>query len=186
MRVLVTPNAQYRQGHAQSVLAALGIEAILTDAAGNITAEMTEQQFSLFVALRAGAHQCRILNCAVPVPAPATEQIRFGSSLEQLRSYRHPRLDGRKTGRKLPLLTARQMQIAECVSEGMSNKQIAFQLGLSEGTVRVYLAKTFDRVNVKNRLGLAFLFREQFAGAPKPQNEPSHVADGDIRMGAFE
>lgn len=98
----------------------------------------------------------------------------------------HPRLDGRKTGRKLPLLTARQMQIAECVSEGMSNKQIAFQLGLSEGTVRVYLAKTFDRVNVKNRLGLAFLFREQFAGAPKPQNEPSHVADGDIRMGAFE
>ena len=74
MRVLVTPNAQYRQAHAQSVLAALGIGAILTDAAGDITAEMTEQQFSLF-ALRAGAHQCRILDGAVPVPAPVTVDI---------------------------------------------------------------------------------------------------------------
>ena len=45
--------------------------------------------------------------------------------------------------RDVPLervLTAREYEIARAVAEGLSNKQIARALGISEGTVKIHLA----------------------------------------------
>ncbi|MDH5231952.1 MAG: response regulator transcription factor [Gammaproteobacteria bacterium] len=48
-------------------------------------------------------------------------------------------------------LTERQLEILDGLSNGQSNKQIAYDLGISEGTVRVHTATIFKLLNVRNR-----------------------------------
>ena len=48
-------------------------------------------------------------------------------------------------------LSAREREIATLVGEGLSNKQIARQLNLSEGTVKNYLTEIFRLLQVSNR-----------------------------------
>jgi DNA-binding NarL/FixJ family response regulator len=52
-------------------------------------------------------------------------------------------------------LTERQRQIAACVAEGMSNKQIGRRLGISPTTVKTHLHNIFERVGVGGRTLLA-------------------------------
>ena len=48
-------------------------------------------------------------------------------------------------------VTQRQRDVLECLREGKSNKQIAYELGLSEGTVKIHVTAIFKSLNVKNR-----------------------------------
>ncbi len=48
-------------------------------------------------------------------------------------------------------LTQRQREVLECLSAGKSNKQIAYELGLSEGTVKIHVTAIFKSLGVKNR-----------------------------------
>ena len=48
-------------------------------------------------------------------------------------------------------LSPRQHEILECVSKGMTNKAIAEELFISEGTVKQHLSAIFKILNVKNR-----------------------------------
>jgi len=48
-------------------------------------------------------------------------------------------------------LSARETEILQLVAEGMSNKQIAAQLGLSDGTVRIHLSRIFEKLGVHDR-----------------------------------
>ncbi len=52
-------------------------------------------------------------------------------------------------------LSPRESQLLELVSQGMSNKQIASALMISEGTVKVYFSKLFRKVGVTDRFELA-------------------------------
>lgn len=52
-------------------------------------------------------------------------------------------------------LTERQRQIAACVAQGMSNKQIGRRLGISPTTVKTHLHNIFERVGVGGRTLLA-------------------------------
>lgn len=52
-------------------------------------------------------------------------------------------------------LTTRQQQIALCVAQGFSNKQIARQLGISPMTVKTHLHNIFERVGIGGRTLLA-------------------------------
>lgn len=49
------------------------------------------------------------------------------------------------------LLTQRQWEVLNCLREGKSNKQIAYELGLSEGTVKIHVTAIFKTLGVKNR-----------------------------------
>lgn len=51
----------------------------------------------------------------------------------------------------LASLTIREQEIFTLLSKGASNKEIAEQLFLSEGTVRVYLSGIYSKLGVKNR-----------------------------------
>lgn len=53
-----------------------------------------------------------------------------------------------------PLLTPRQGQVVGLVAEGLSNRQIAFELGISEHTVKKYLFRIFDKLGVSTRVEL--------------------------------
>jgi len=48
-------------------------------------------------------------------------------------------------------LTERQIDIVRCIAEGLSNKQIAYKLNLTEGTVKVHITVILKILNVKNR-----------------------------------
>jgi DNA-binding CsgD family transcriptional regulator len=52
-------------------------------------------------------------------------------------------------------LTFREKQIVDLVSQAKLNKEIAYQLHLSEGTIKEYLNKIFRKLEVKNRTELA-------------------------------
>jgi DNA-binding NarL/FixJ family response regulator len=53
------------------------------------------------------------------------------------------------------LLTKREGELVTLISRGLKNKEIASALQISEGTVKVYLSKLFEKVGVKDRLELA-------------------------------
>lgn len=63
--------------------------------------------------------------------------------------------EGDKIGKMLELLTQRERQIVRLVSEGMSNKEIARQLDVSQGTVKVHLYNIFQKLEITNRTVLA-------------------------------
>lgn len=57
----------------------------------------------------------------------------------------------------LGALTPRERQIAEHVGRGLRNKDIAAALGMSEGTVKVYLHTMYQKLGIENRTELALL-----------------------------
>ena len=52
-------------------------------------------------------------------------------------------------------LTPRERHVATLVSRALSNKEIAWELHLSEGTVKEYLSVMFKKLGVQNRTQLA-------------------------------
>lgn len=52
-------------------------------------------------------------------------------------------------------LTPRQTEVLECLAEGLSNKQIAYKLGLSEGTVKIHITLLMRTLEVTNRTAAA-------------------------------
>lgn len=60
-------------------------------------------------------------------------------------------------------LSQRECQIAEHVGQGMRNRAIAQSLGMSEGTVKVYLHKIYQKLGLENRTELALMCQGQAA-----------------------
>ena len=54
-----------------------------------------------------------------------------------------------------PALTRRERELIELVRQGLRNRDIATELGVTEGTVKVYLHAIFDKLQVENRTELA-------------------------------
>lgn len=52
-------------------------------------------------------------------------------------------------------LSFREKQIAKLVCEAKLNKEIAFELRLTEGTIKEYLNRIFRKLEFKNRTQLA-------------------------------
>ncbi len=48
-------------------------------------------------------------------------------------------------------ITPRQKEVLNCMAEGLSNKQIAYNLGLSEGTVKIHITQLMRTLEVTNR-----------------------------------
>jgi DNA-binding CsgD family transcriptional regulator len=49
------------------------------------------------------------------------------------------------------VLSHREFEVALLVAEGATNKQVARQLGLSEGTVKLHLYNIFRKVGARSR-----------------------------------
>jgi len=57
-------------------------------------------------------------------------------------------------------LSPRELEVANMVSTGENNKEIAKQLTISERTVKAHLTSTFKKINVSDRLHLALFMKE--------------------------
>jgi len=50
------------------------------------------------------------------------------------------------------LLSRREVEVVRCVAEGLSNREVAQRLGLTEHTVKNYLFRIFDKLGVSKRV----------------------------------
>jgi two-component system nitrate/nitrite response regulator NarP len=63
----------------------------------------------------------------------------------------------------LTSLTPRENAIARLIAKGMRNKEVASELELTEGTVKVWLHRIYEKLGVNNRTELALMVRDQNA-----------------------
>jgi DNA-binding NarL/FixJ family response regulator len=69
--------------------------------------------------------------------------------------------DGREDSAARTLLTRRQQEVLEGVSEGLRNQDIATRLGVSEGAVKATLQQLFRKMSVRRRAQLVRIALEQ-------------------------
>lgn len=58
-------------------------------------------------------------------------------------------------------ITTRDRQFIQCVSEGMKNIEIAHELGVTHGSVKVRLHRIFNFLGLSNRVELALWWIKQ-------------------------
>ena len=61
-------------------------------------------------------------------------------------------------------LSARERQVLDLVSRGLSNRQIGRELGIAERTVKVHVGHLFKRLGVSDRTSAAMWARDHLAG----------------------
>lgn len=69
-------------------------------------------------------------------------------------------------------LSPREWEVMNLVSRGLCNKEIAYAMGITEGTTKVYLSRMFDKLEVGDRYELALLGLR-------------HLSQSNTRMGAL-
>jgi DNA-binding NarL/FixJ family response regulator len=57
----------------------------------------------------------------------------------------------------LSLLSKRELDVVGCLADGLTNREIAERLGLSQHTIKNYLFRVFDKLGVSSRLELMTL-----------------------------
>lgn len=68
---------------------------------------------------------------------------------------------GRSERQSRSELTPREQQVLELVEQGMKNKEIARELGIRPGTVKIHLKHIFEKTGVRGRYGLALSVMRQ-------------------------
>jgi DNA-binding NarL/FixJ family response regulator len=58
-------------------------------------------------------------------------------------------------GQWAQLLTVRELEVAKEIALGLSNKEIATKMGITERTVKAHVGAVLDKLQLKNRLQLA-------------------------------
>src|SRR5271165_7099435 len=66
----------------------------------------------------------------------------------------------------LDLLSKRELEVVRSLAEGLTNREIAERMGLSQHTIKNYLFRIFDKLGVSNRIELLFMTLSQ--GKPAP------------------
>lgn len=84
-------------------------------------------------------------------------KIRIANCLEKLRTLGE--VDFEKVGTMFSL-TGREVEVVEQLYQGLSNAQIAKNLTISEGTVKIHLEHIFRKAGVKSRTALIAMLRE--------------------------
>jgi len=51
-------------------------------------------------------------------------------------------------------LTAREQRVAQLAAVGLTNKEIAFELGLFVGTLKVHMHRIFEKLHISRRSDL--------------------------------
>ena len=80
--------------------------------------------------------------------------IEAGMQQRANRSYYHVRSRGADP---LERLTPRERSIAALVARGLRNREIAAEIGVTEGSVKVYLHRMYEKLDIETRVELAMM-----------------------------
>jgi DNA-binding NarL/FixJ family response regulator len=116
----------------------------------------------------------------VHVLQPIDRATRLARALEQLGPPRtepdepkgshqpHATVEPQRAPSDSPPLTEREKEILRSVAEGLPNKEIARQLGISLATVRNHVHNILEKLEVHSKLEATSLaFRQGWVGAPR-------------------
>jgi two-component system nitrate/nitrite response regulator NarL len=102
--------------------------------------------------LQAGARGILRKTAGLPAIAACLRTVAAGRSWmedcvfrDASRAERYPRGE----------LTTREQQVLELVEQGCKNKEIAHELGIRPGTVKIHLKHIFEKTGIRGRYGLA-------------------------------
>jgi DNA-binding NarL/FixJ family response regulator len=84
----------------------------------------------------------------------------------------------------LNLLSKRELEVVRSLAEGLSNREIAERLGLSQHTIKNYLFKVFDKLGVSSRMELLCLTLTHPATGQVPGNSSGTFVGAGTRDGA--
>lgn len=78
------------------------------------------------------------------------------------------------------LLSRREQEVVRCVAEGLSNREIAQRLGLTEHTVKNYLFRIFDKLGVSKRVEVV-LYAYSLSSAPEAITSAANSGNGKAK-----
>jgi DNA-binding NarL/FixJ family response regulator len=130
---------------------------------------VSEQEEDVAASLQSGARGYILKGTSGP------ELIRIAQSIHQGESYVTPGLAARLLTQTPQVVTAqpekdgtsdltyREEQVLDHVSRGLTNKEIANSLSLSEKTVKHYMTNIMQKLNVRNRVEAVLTARQRLA-----------------------
>ncbi len=113
----------------------------------------------------------------IPKSAPA-EAMRLAVEAVMAGDTSFPPLSAERSERdaqlavRLAQLTPQQFRVLVCVADGLLNKQIAYELGVAENTVKVHVTAILKKLGCNSRTQAALLVK-----ALEPEGEPGGWSD---------
>ncbi len=160
-----------------------------------------EENFGTLLELRAVAPECRIVLWVRKISAELAYQVmRIGvrgivrstlgaeAVIECLKaisageSWFDDELKSSFFGARSVALSPRESQLVILVAQGLTNKEIAGVLGISETTVRIYLSALFRRLGFKNRYELAICGMKKLLDVEMHPEETGKATGGDQQV----
>ena len=113
--------------------------------------------------LKAGADGYLLKDTEPDVLLGQLAEVMTGQQIlsEPLRPYLENIYELDHLQQKLESLTRREMQILREVAKGLSNKQVAAVLHISEGTVKVHVKSLLKKLEAQSRVEAAVMYLEQ-------------------------
>lgn len=109
-------------------------------------------------ALRLGVGGVVLKEMTVPLLIQCVRKVHAGDLWLEKRSISRAldKMLRREAGARelAKVLTPREIEVIRLVANGMRNKEIAQKLAISEGTVKIHLHRSYEKLHVDNRLEL--------------------------------
>ena len=143
---------------------------------------MSREDADLSAALRAGAQGYLLKDIEPEDLVPALEATLQGSnvvarelvgSLARLvRGDAGPQKEARPRQAPFAELTPRELEILECIADGSSNKMIARELDITDGTVKLHVKAILRKLGMRSRVEAAVSAVEHGLGKARREKRP--------------
>jgi two-component system, NarL family, nitrate/nitrite response regulator NarL len=121
------------------------------------------------------AEMCKCIECVARGQIWASgEQVNY-----VLEGLKHSLLPHSSNGAGMNLLSVREQQVVRYLCDGLSNRDIARALGLSEHTVKNHLLRIYAKLGVDNRIGVMFSLLGREPGTEPLVDCPSSGSDAE-------
>jgi DNA-binding NarL/FixJ family response regulator len=121
-----------------------------------LTASLDED--SVLEAMRLGVGGVVLKEMTVPLLIQCVRKVYAGDQWLERRAISRAldKMLRREAGARdmAKVLTPREIDVIRLVVDGMRNKEIAAKLSISEGTVKIHLHRTYEKLHVESRLEL--------------------------------
>lgn len=104
----------------------------------------------------------------------AGEECWLPEAYKPLPAQEEPVSEPITVAQRLASLTPAQMRVLLGLNAGLLNKQIAYEMNITEATVKAHLTAVFRKLGVKNRQDAARIARTMLASTPFTNSESGH------------